>query len=172
MAKRIKSDKPVLIPISDWLRADDHVWQIGNLQTQIGQAEETAKDDINKVKAELAEKVKPLQEEIQLHVRSLEAFAATHKEDFKKQRSRKLSFGILGWRKSTSISIKKNTLEEIKFLFTRAKQAMCIRIKESVDKEALAKLTDEQLTSVGARRKEKDVFFVEPSFQEAVDYCE
>jgi hypothetical protein len=41
-----------------------------------------------------------------------------------------------------------------------------------VDKEALAKLTEEQLTSVGARRKVKDVFFVEPSSQEAVDYSD
>jgi phage host-nuclease inhibitor protein Gam len=139
---------------------------------QIKQAEETAKDDINEIKAELAEKVKPLQEEIKLKVRSLEAFAALHKNDFGKKRSRKLNFGILGWRKSTSISIKKNTLELIKQVFTNAKQKMCIRVKESVDKEALAKLTEEQLASVGARRKEKDVFFVEPSSQEAVDYVE
>ena len=169
---RVKSNKPVLIPIPDWEQADLRIRLIGDLQMQISQAEETAKDDINEIKAELAKKVKPLQEEIKLNVQSMEAFAALHKNDFGKKRSRKLSFGILGWRKSTFISIKKNTLEEIKFLFTRAKQKMCIRVKESVDKEALAKLTDEQLASVGARRKEKDVFFVEPSSQEAVDYCE
>jgi phage host-nuclease inhibitor protein Gam len=172
MAKRIKSDKPVLIPVLDWPFADEYIRQIGNLQMQIKQAEEAAKDDINEVKAELAKKVKPPQDKIKLYVRSLEAFAALHKKDFGKKRSRKLSFGILGWRKSHPISIKKNTLERIKQVFTKAKQKMYIRVKESVDKEALAKLTEEQLASVGARRKEKDVFFVEPSSQEAVDYCE
>jgi len=172
MAKRIKSDRPVLIPVPDWVHADNCIWRTGDLQTQIREAEETAKDDINKIKAKLAKKTKPLQEKIKLYVQSLEAFAATHKNDFGKQRSRKLSFGILGWRKSTSIPIKKNTLERIKQMFVKATQKMCIRVKESVDKEALAKLTDEQLASIGARRKEKDVFFVEPSSQEAVDYYE
>ena len=172
MAKRVKSDKPVLIQIPDWLLADEHIRQISEFQTHISKAEKTAKDDIDAIKATLVENVKPLQESIKICVRSLDAFAATHKEDFKKQRSRKLSFGILGWRKSTSISIKKNTLERIKQVFVKATQKMCIRVKESVDKEALAKLTEEQLASVGARRKEKDVFFVEPSSQEAVDYCE
>jgi RNase H-fold protein (predicted Holliday junction resolvase) len=46
---------------------------------------------------------------------------------------------------------------------------MCIRIKESVDKEALAKLTDERLSIVKARRKSKDAFFVEPTLTEAAD---
>ena len=55
-------------------------------------------------------------------------------------------------------------------MFSKAKAAACIRVKESVDKEALAKLTDEQLADIGARRKEKDVFFVEPALPEAVDY--
>jgi len=40
-----------------------------------------------------------------------------------------------------------------------------------VSKEALAKITDDKkLASVGARRREKDVFFVEPDITEAVKY--
>ena len=172
MARKVKSDKPILRPVPDWNHADEFVRRIGDLQMQINQAEETAKDNINEIKADLAEKVKPIQETIKLYVRSLEAFAVLHTKEFGKKRSRKLNFGILGWRKSTSISIKKNTVEIIKRVFAKAQQKFYIRVKESVDKEALAKLTDEQLASVGARRKEKDVFFVEPALQEAVDYCE
>jgi len=171
-SKRVKSDKPAIIPINDWGHADNIVRKTGDLQQKINQAEHQAKDDINKIKAALAIAVKPFQEELKLLICSLEAFANSRREDFKKARSRKLNFGVLGWRKSSSVSIKKNTLERIKKVLSKAKARACIRTKESVDKDALAKFTDGQLASVGARREEKDVFFVEPDLPEAVDYCE
>lgn len=170
MAKRVKSDKPAIIEIIDWQEADKYLQTIGDLQLKINQAEHTAKDIIDEAKAELAEQVTPLQEQMNRFTRSLEAFAVNHMEDFKSARSRKLSFGSLGWRKSTSISVKKNTLELIKKIFSGQKANSLVRIKETVDKEALAKLTDEQLTSVKARRVVKDDFFVEPDLPKAVDY--
>jgi len=166
MAKRLKSDKPALIEVKGWSYANEYVRRVGDLQMKITAAEHKAADDINEVKAELAKKVKPLQQEIDTYVRSLEAFAAAHKADFEKNRSKKLNFGKIGWRKSTSIITKKNTLELVKKVFAKAKCVACIIIKETVSKEALAKLTDEDLASVGARRKIKDDFFVEPDLPE------
>ena len=102
-----------------------------------------------------------------------------HRDDFKGQKSRKLNFGTLGWRKSTAIRTTKSTYQIIKNALlnklviaglTRAKLNACIRIKESVDKDALARLTDEQLADIKARRDIRDVFFVEPSSQKAADY--
>ena len=168
--KRVKSDKPILRPCPDWQHADDFVRRIGDLQLQITAAEQKAKGDIDEIKADLVKQTKDLQEKVKLYTNSLEAFAATHSKEFGKKRSKKLNFGLLGWRKSTAISMKKNTLEIIKRVFAKAQQKFYIRVKETVNKEALAKLTDEQLASVGARRKEKDVFFVEPDLPEAVDY--
>jgi len=170
MAKRVKSDKPILKPVPSWQHADEFVRRIGDLQSQIDKAESKSQERINKIKAELATKVKPLQDEIALCTRSLEVFAVKHDEDFGNAKSRKLDFGLIGWRKSTSIRIKKNTLELIKQVFGKAKAAIYIRVKESVDKEALAKLTDEELASVGARRKPKDVFFVETFDTKAAEH--
>ena len=77
---------------------------------------------------------------------------------------------MLGWRFSTSVKPSKKTLELIKQVLSKTMQAACVITKESVSKDALAKLTDEQLASVKARRIEKDVFFVEPSSQKAAEY--
>ncbi len=172
MSKRIKPDKPTIVRITDWENADEHIRKIGDLQLEINQAEHTAKDKIDEAKADLAEKTKTLQEKIKLYARSLEVFAETNKDKFGKQKSKTLYFGTLGWRKSTSISIKKTTLELIKKVFSKAKAKAYIRTKETVDKESLARLTEKQLAKVGARRKIKDAFFVEPSFPGAVDYIE
>lgn len=170
MAKRVKSDKPILRSVPNWEHADNFIRRIGELQQKIQAEEAKAKSKIDQVKMNLAKQVKPHQGTIEVYMRSLEAYAISHKDDFKKQKSRKLNFGVIGWRKSTPINIKKKTLDLIKQVFSKAKAAACIRIKESVDKEALAKLTDEQLASVGAQRKSKEVFFVEPDLIEIADY--
>lgn len=170
MAKRVKSDKPLLRSIPNWEHADHFVRRIGELQQKIQAEEAKAKSEIDQAKTNLAKQVKPHQETIEIYIRSLEAFATSHKDDFKRQKSRKLNFGILGWRQSTSTSITKKTLYLIKQAFSKAKTAACIRVKESVDKEALARLTNEDLALVKAQRKSKEVFFVEPDLTEAADY--
>jgi len=170
MAKRVKSDKPVLHNIANWEHADNFVRRIGELQNKIQAKEAKAKTKIDQAKANLVRQVKPHQETIEVYMRSLEAYAISHQDDLKKQKSRKLNFGVLGWRKSTSTSITKKTLELIREFFSKAKAATCIRVKESVDKEALARLTDEDLALVKAQRKSKEVFFVEPDLIEIADY--
>jgi len=173
MAKRIKSEKPALIPIKDWQQADELVREIADCQIAIEKMESIAKLKIDRTKKIMAEAVKGHQDIIKKYQASLEAFATAHRDDFKKQKSRKLNFGTLGWRKSTVIKTSKKTLELIKQVFTSAAlKKTYIRTKESVDKDALAKLTDEQLAVIKARRDEKDVFFVEPASQKAADYGE
>jgi len=169
---RITREKSNLRHITDWPAADRFVRVIGDERRLITAARETARDDINEIKRKLAKEIKPLQEDVVRLIASLELFADSHAGDFGKARSRKLNFGMLGWRKSTSIHIKKTTFGLIKEVFSRAKAAACIRVKEEIDKEALAKLTDEELVDVGARRRCKDVFSVEPASPKAVDYTE
>ncbi len=169
---RVKSDN-VIIGIKSWEQADDMIRQIGEGLLTIQTAEAEANEKINAVKAALATAVKPFKETISLYTESLQAFAATRRDDFVgKRRSKDLTFGTLGWRLSKSIRIKKDaTLELIKQVFKRrAKQY--IHINETPDKDALAKLTDETLAAVKARRIVKDDFFVEPKLPEAVDYPE
>lgn len=169
--KRIKSDKPALIHVRDWAHADRIIRQIADHQFIMEKLEMTAKIKIDNVKKVMLLGVKDSQDAIKRYQESIEAFATTNRADFKKEKSRKLNFGILGWRFSTSVKIStKKTLGLIKELFSKALQKSCIITKESVSKEALAKLTDEQLTSVKARRDEKDVFFVEPASTKAADY--
>lgn len=168
--KRVKSDKPPIIPIADWAEADRLLRAMGELHISNTKDTDSAKLRTDNIKASLAQAVNSRKVEIDQIQRSLEAFAANHQAEFKGQRSRKLNFGLIGWRKSTSISVTKNTLDLVKQVFSKAKAQTFIIIKESVSKDALAKLTDEQLASVGAKRKSKDAFFAEPSSEQAADY--
>lgn len=169
--KRVKTTKPDPLPIDDWQHADDFLRQIGDIDLEIANAQAQAKEVIDATNKELADTIKPMQGKIKHLTESLQAFAVNYKDEFKKVRSRTLNFGVLGWRRSTSIRIKKDqTLELIKKLFSRARAKALITVKESPDKNALAKLKDEDLAGIEARRVVKDEFFVEPSIPEAVDY--
>jgi len=171
MAKRVRLPEQAVIPIAGWDDADNILRRIGELQGEIGSLEKKASEEINKLKADLMGGTSRLTERIDLFTRSLESFAAKCPDDFGKNKSRQLNFGIIGWRKSpAAVSITKKTLELIKKCLPKSVAAACIRTKESVDKESLAKLTEEQLDSVGARRESRDVFFVEPSKVESVSY--
>lgn len=169
MATRIKAPKQALIGIANWTEADQLVKELGEIQRKLTAAADQSTKDTEVIKQWLADQTKPLNERQKHITKSLEAFAEAHKGDFGDARSRKLDFGLVGWRKSTAIEIAATTLEYIKKLFTPAKQKTVINTKETVDKEALAKLTDDELATIMARRKPKDVFFVEPLITEAAD---
>jgi len=170
-SKRVKSDSK-LIAVTGWHHADELLRQIGDAQLAIQEAEAEAAQSIAEARSILTDASKPHQDLIKQITKGLEAFATRSRHDFEDRKSKDLTFGTLGWHLSKSISVKKDTtLELIKQVFKRrAKQY--IHIKETPDREALAKLTDEQLAAVKARRIVKDDFFVKPKLPEAVDYSE
>jgi len=165
--KRVKSDLN-LIEVTGWQHADNLLREIGELQGQIAQSESNATLRIDAIKEALADDVEARMEQIKLNTKSLEAFAVNNKNDFSGKRSRVLNFGTLGWRKSSSIVVGKRTMCHIKEVF-KSKIKELIRIKESIDKDALGKLTDDQLHAIEAKRKESDNFFAEPTEIKAAD---
>ena len=161
--RRVKSKKPLLIPISNFETVDENVRRIRQLTDEIETLKSAAQDQIDQVKAELTEKTKQIDAAIDLRTKSIEAFCETNRDTFGCYKSKKLTFGAVGWRQSTSIKVnRKNTLFMIKESLTKKLRDQCIKTTETVSKDGLAKLTDEQLASVNARREHKDVFYVEP----------
>jgi phage host-nuclease inhibitor protein Gam len=170
MAKRVKPQTAVLIPVATWEEADDLVRQIGDRRMAVAEAQAASKAKIDDLKETLAEATAAAAADIDLRVRSLEAYCAHHPEGFDGKRSRSLAFGTVGWRKSTRIKVKKTTLEKILTFFGPKRGQPYIRTKQEPDKEALAKLDDVQLKQVDAVREVTDEFFVEPDIPAAVDY--
>lgn len=164
--------KTVKQVIENWDAADQQIRELGDLLLEINQKEATAKKIIDRETAKLSEAVKPLQDKMKSAVKLLKKFAVKNRIDFEGAQSRKLNFGILGWRKSTSIDAKLTTPELIRKVFGKAGEKYIRQAEESVNKDVIKELTDEQLTSVNAQRDNKEVFFVEPSLPKAVDYDE
>ena len=120
-------------------------------------AQETAAPRLRALAAQKGE----TQREKQLEL-LIKDYAETNRMDLD-GKTKSLTFGSLGFRKSTSIIVKKAKAVLI------ALRAMgmddCINVKESVNKEALRGYSDDVITKVGCVKKVDDVFWYEPDFE-------
>jgi phage host-nuclease inhibitor protein Gam len=137
--------------------------ELGLLEREIETIDADAQKDIGDIKAAAAKQGEPMRKKIAELSAKIDAFAQYNKTDlFKDKKTVELTFGAFGFRKTTSISVKKTTVALLKKL----KLDKYLRIKEEPDKDAMKEMDDESLAQVDAVRKVKDVFFCEPNREE------
>ncbi len=143
--------KPDLRPIQSIDDADKVLLELRNYEAQLERIDADAEREIAKIKEKASAQGKTIRERIKELTATLKAFADFHKKDlFQTRKSIERPFGIFGYRKNPDkISISKDTLQRLKDLG----RMDCIRIKESVNKEALREFSNEELAAVGATRK-------------------
>ncbi|GAB6035852.1 host-nuclease inhibitor Gam family protein [Fundidesulfovibrio butyratiphilus] len=132
-------------------------------------------ETVDKLKAHVAEvTAAPLAEASAIEA-ALASYAETKKDTlFSKLRSQALTFGVIGFRRSSEVKPKsKNTwggvLERIKSLVTDADAdpfRAAIRVKQDVNRDVLKDWPEERLEAVGARIVTKDTFYYELEKQE------
>jgi len=155
--------KPQVGKIENLDQANLVLKEIGILEKELESIDSEAHKQIAVIKEEAVKKGQKIRERIFGDSEALSAFAAYNKDEiFKEKKTIQLSFGSFGYRKSTSISVKKTTLELLKKL----NLDKYIRIKEEPDKDAMAGLDDETLAQVDSVRKVKDDFFCEADKEE------
>jgi len=155
--------KPQVGKIQSLDEANMVLKEIGILEKELEGIDADAHKRIAEVKTDAAKKGEDIRKRIADNSALLGAFAEYNKAElFKEKKSVQLTFGTFGYRKSTSISVKKTTLELLKKL----KLTKYILVKEEPSKEAMANLDDETLHQVDAVRKVKDDFFCEADKEE------
>ncbi|MCL1813411.1 MAG: host-nuclease inhibitor Gam family protein [Treponema sp.] len=155
--------KPQVGKINTLDEANMVLKEIGLLEKELECIDGDAHKLIADIKEDAAKKGQAIRNRIADDSALIGAYAKYNQAElFKDRKSVQLSFGSFGFRKSTSISVKKTTLELLKKL----KLTKCIRIKEEVDKEAMSILDDETLAQVDSVRKVKDDFFCEADKEE------
>jgi phage host-nuclease inhibitor protein Gam len=137
--------------------------EIGLLERELETIDGNAHKQIAEIKTDAVTAGKPVLKRIADLSALLGAYAAYNRAElFKDKKTVQVSFGIFGYRKSTSISVKKTTIGLLKKLGLEK----YIRAKEEADKEAMAALDDDALSQVDAVRKVKDDFFCEADKEE------
>ena len=153
---RTKSNGIILKSLDD---ADKTLQKLCEIESQLESIDNTADEEIAKIKERAAAEGKSLRDQKKALVTSLEAYAAYYREElFKDRKSLERPFGIFGYRKAPdSIRVSKETADLLK----QHGFEECLRVKIEPDKEAMLSLDNETLEKVGAARREKEDFFVE-----------
>ena len=155
--------KPTPERLANLEDADDALRNIGLLERELEAIDADAQKQIGEIKVAAVKKGETLRARISETTGKLQVYADYNKTDlFKDRKSIDLTFGTFGYRKSTSISVKKTTVD----LLEKLGLGKYIRIEKSPDKEAMKEMDDESLAQVDSVRKIKDGFFCESNREE------
>lgn len=157
MARKRIIEAPAL---KSWEDVNDALRQIAEAQIALGDIESEMQKQIVGAKKAAEQQSKPYNDRVAKLEREIKDFVEDHREDMGKAKSKVLTFGEVGFRLSTSVSLPKakEKLEEI-IRRLKARQMMdCIVVEEKVSKEALKKYGEDTVAAVGATYKQKNVF--------------
>jgi phage host-nuclease inhibitor protein Gam len=151
---RIKP-QAIVIAMKNLEDVNEALKQIGDLQRRIRVMNDEMNKEFTRVTAGTDAAIAPLMMQIQAYEGGMKVFAETNREAvFGKGKTRKLDYGEISYRQSTSIIAGKVTLA----LLEDGGYEEAIRIKKSVNKDELENWTDGELKLVKARRKIEDIF--------------
>lgn len=141
-----------------WDEVGVAIGNIGQCRMRIKKAENALNASIAELKASYEEQIKEDLETAEDLEEQVKLFTNAHKADFADRKTKEFVYGEVGFRKSTEI-ITRNVKAIIEAL-KQHKMDDCIKVSEKLDKDVMATYDDKALTAVGAKRSEKDNYFM------------
>lgn len=157
MARKRVVEAPSL---HSWEDVNDALRQIAEAQIALGEIQSDMQKQILGAQKVAEEQSKPLNDSVAKLEREIKSFVTDHRDEMGKAKSMVLTFGEVGFRLSTSVSLPraKEKLEEIIRRLKSRQMTDCIVVEEKVSKEALKKYGEDTVNAVGATWKHSDVF--------------
>ena len=157
MARKRVIEAPSL---KSWEDVNDALRQIAEAQIALGEIQSDMQKQILGAQKVAEEQSKPLNDNVAKLEREIKSFVTDHRDEMGKTKSMVLTFGEVGFRLSTSVSLPraKEKLEEIIRRLKSRQMTDCIVVEEKVSKEALKKYGEDTVNAVGATWKQGDVF--------------
>ena len=157
MARKRVVEAPSL---HSWDDVNDALRQIAEAQIALGEIQSDMQKQILGAQKVAEEQSKPLNDNVAKLEREIKSFVTDHRDEMGKTKSMVLTFGEVGFRLSTSVSLPraKEKLEEIIRRLKSRQMTDCIVVEEKVSKEALKKYGEDTVNAVGATWKQSDVF--------------
>lgn len=157
MARKRVVEAPSL---HSWEDVNDALRQIAEAQIALGEIQSDMQKQILGAQKVAEEQSKPLNDNVAKLEREIKSFVTDHRDEMGKTKSMVLTFGEVGFRLSTSVSLPraKEKLEEIIRRLKSRQMTDCIVVEEKVSKEGLKKYGEDTVNAVGATWKQSDVF--------------
>lgn len=152
--------------LKNWEEVNGALRQIAEAQNEISILESGMNLQIDAIKSAFAEKVQPYQAEVKKQEMLVKEFVTENRTDLK-GKSKKMTFGTVGFRASTKLSLPKN-LEKVIAALKKREMNDCITVRETVNKDVLKTYGTEDILAVGGKLKQEDTFWYDTQ-KEAVN---
>jgi len=156
MAKRKRMEEAML---KSWEEVDAALKAIAAASNELAVINGSMNLQIDALKEASDSMAKPYKEEIKKQELLIKEFVQANKL-YMKGKSRRLTFGTVGFRMSTKLSLPKELKKVIAAL---RKNGMddCITVKESVNKDVLKTYGEKDILKVGGKLNKEDTFYYE-----------
>lgn len=154
--------KKILSKYQNWNEVNDAMKRLAELNVYKNKLEADTNGRIDKIKAEVSLQVEPILKEIKELEKDIIRFAEQHKDEFTQKRTKKLQFGKISFRYTKSFKTP-DVASAIKALKKFALDEY-LRIKEELNKEALAKVDVKTLAKCNIFVTYKDKITIEPDY--------
>lgn len=154
--KRVRMEEPEL---KNWEDVNEALRLIAEAQNEIAMVEAGMNVQIDAIKLTYEEKIQEYKKQIKQQELLIKEFT-TDKKDQLDGKTKDLTFGRVGFRKSTKLQLPK-ALEKV--IATLKKKGMedCISVKATVNKDILKQYPEEEILAVGGSLKVEDAFWYE-----------
>lgn len=145
--------------IKNWEETDDVMKKLLESQLEVEKIEANMNKKIAEIKKAAEEMARPYKDNIKKNELLLKEFVTVHKSELD-GKSRKMNFGIVGFRLSTKVVLPK-MIEAVLENLKKFGMHDCINIKETVNKDILKTYEPDVIISVGGTLKTEDTFWYE-----------
>lgn len=150
-----------LITLHSWQECDEALRSIGENMRDVAAIENVMNEQIANAKSIASGKAAPLKEQIAELELALRDYAMAHRDDMDGRKSKSLTFGSVGFRRSTRITLpgaKEKVAAIVARLGAKGMTDCIVQPDARVDKDALKKYSAEQIAEIGATLTVEDVF--------------
>lgn len=154
--KRVRMEEPEL---KTWEDVNQSLRLIAEAENEIAMVEAGMNVQIDTIKQTYEEKIREYKKQIKQQELLIKEFT-TDKKDQLDGRTKDLTFGKVGFRKSTKLQLPK-VLDKVIAALKKNGMDDCIIRKETVNKDILKQYKEQQILDVGGCLKVEDAFWYE-----------
>ncbi len=165
MARKKVAAEPAF---ANWDEVDKALQEIHEADNSIAEITAMQNREIDDIKEKCNKLAEPHKNKVKELEANLREYTSAHRVEMD-GKSKKLNFGIVGFRQSSKISIPTSKIADAIIMLKNMGLTACLKIDEKLDKEQLRKQPSEILAQVGAAITTKDEFYYELEHAEIIE---
>ena len=148
--------------LGNWNEVDEALGTLGRIELDIMGLETELGTRLRGLMGEYDTALKARREEKAEIEAAVGRFCGARKEEFAQRRSRRLTFGKIAFRTAERIDVPPGKEERVVAALMNLGWVECVEMKERLDRNALRRLSDTDLSRCGLKRVREDHFRIEP----------